>query len=150
MNKKKVVILAVIIMAGIVIINIINKITERTDEEYISIFLDNREDFGYVAEMMQQWPDSSSIHFENGITSTNMEITEEISNNKDLYEHLKNLYDLKEVQYIIVEKDEIVFYFAKFPKDHHGGVAYGKNLNMDSMPNHKIDECWVLRMIPNV
>lgn len=150
MNKKKLVILAAIIMAVTVIINFLNKITERTDEEYISIFLDNREDFEYVAEMMQQWPDCSSIHFENGITSTNMEITEEISNHTEFYEHLKNLYDLREVDYIIVEKDEIVFYFSKFPKDYHGGVVYGKNLNMDSMPNHKIDKCWALRMIPNI
>lgn len=34
---------------------------ERTNEEYVSIFLENREDFNYVAEIMKQWPDRSSI-----------------------------------------------------------------------------------------
>lgn len=70
MNKKKLVILAAIIMAGIVIINFLNKIAERTDEEYISILLDNKEDFDYVAEMIQQWPPGSYIDFnKDSITS---------------------------------------------------------------------------------
>lgn len=39
---------------------------ERTNEEYVSILLDNKEDFDYVARMMQQWPDRSIINFMGG------------------------------------------------------------------------------------
>lgn len=45
--------------------------------------LDNKEDFEYVAKMMQQWPARSFIDFNGGISSNNKEITDAISNNKE-------------------------------------------------------------------
>ena len=93
---------------------------ERTNEEYISIFLENREDFDYVADRMNQWPERSSIHFESGILSKNQEITDEIENNEEFCKHLKNLYDLKEIYFVIVEGEKIAFYFSKPPKDYIG------------------------------
>ena len=47
--------------------------------------------------MMKQWPDRSSIHFEDDILSKDQEITNEIKNNEEFYIHLKNLYELQEI-----------------------------------------------------
>ena len=131
MKKKKVIgflIAGILIVIGAIIIRFLNKrveITEniedeesveniedaegieseeRTDEEYISILLDNKEDFDYVAEMMCRW-DEGSIDFENGIIANrNQELADEISNNEEFYGHLKNLMDLGEVYYILMKK----------------------------------------------
>ena len=84
MRKKVALLLALIILMtiGIIIESSLKKQTkevkqiedvERTNEEYISIFLENREDFDYVADRMNQWPERSSIHFESGILSKNQE-----------------------------------------------------------------------------
>lgn len=124
---------------------------ERTNEEYISIFLDNKEDFEYVADMMNQWPERSSIHFESGILSKNQEIADEIENNEEFYEHLKNLYDLKEIYFVMVEGNKIVFYFSKPPKDYIGGFIYWENTkDRDLSWAVIIDEHWTMEILPAV
>ena len=129
---------------------------ERTNEEYMAILTDNQEDFEYVAQTMQQWSSGyidfyddygRRIDFEN-VTSNNPEIEDEISNNDDFYKSLNNLYELDEIDYILIEGEDIMFYFSKFPQNYHGGVAYGENIKMSSV-THPIDDNWVLEMIPN-
>ncbi len=124
---------------------------ERTNEEYVSIFLENREDFEYVAEMMKQWPDRSSIHFEDDILSKDQEITNEIKNNEEFYIHLKNLYELQEIAYVIKWSNDVDFYFSKFPEGYHGGIFYWENTEEGGlMKTEVIDEHWTLEMLPNV
>lgn len=153
--------------------------TERADEEYISIFLDNREDFEYVAEIMQKW-DFGSIYFERkGVTygdsktgkgvgvqkwdlgriyfkkedmiNGNSEIAEEITTNEEFYIHLKNLYNLGEVSAVARQDGEIEFSFARPPKDYHGGWYYWENTDEGGlMKTAVIDENWTLEMLPNV
>lgn len=133
---------------------------ERTNEEYVSILLDNKEDFDYVARMMQQWPPRSYIDFneDNSITSGSQEITDEIENNEEFYGHLKNLMDLGEVWYVIRatssldEKDDsIEFQFREPSKDYHGGWYYWENTEEGGLlKTEVIDEHWTLEMLPNV
>ena len=153
----KMLVTVVIVMIAMLIILIIiseilydgEKYDGRTKEEYMAVLLDNKEDFDYVAEMMQQWTDGS-IHFDKkGISSRHQEIADEISNNEEFYGHLKNLYDLKEIDYILIEGDQIAFYFSKFPSWCHGGVFYAENIREDSSVRRKIDDHWMLYMIPN-
>ena len=153
---KMLVAVVIVMIAILIIIIIISKIfydgekyDGRTREEYIAILLDNKEDFDYVAEMMQQWSARSNIDFVGGISSNNQEITDEISNNEEFYGHLKNLYDLKEIDYISIERDRIAFYFSKYPSWCHGGVFYEENIGEDDAIRRKIDDHWMLYMIPN-
>lgn len=125
--------------------------TERMNEEYISIFLDNREDFEYVADMMNQWPDGNFIEFEEGISSDNQEIAHEIENNTEFYEHLKNLYNLKEISDVVKWENEIEFSFSNPPKEYHGGFFYWKTMEEEGiLTANKIDEHWTLVMLPDV
>ena len=130
---------------------------ERTNEEYMAILTDNQDDFEYVAQTMQQWSSGyidfyddygRRIDFEN-VSSNNPEIEDEISNNADFYKSLKNLYELDEIDYIMIGKEDIImFYFSKFPQHYHGGVIYGENIEMNSF-TYTIDDKWVLQMLPN-
>lgn len=118
------------------------------EEDYINVFTENRQDFECVAKVMGKWA-SGSIDFDDGISSANQEIEKEISGNADFNNSLTNLYDLKEISYILIEDDEITFYFSKFPKDYHGGISYGKNLK-EKFGTILIDDDWALKMLPNV
>lgn len=118
------------------------------EEDYINVFTENRQDFEYVAKVMGKWA-SGSIDFDDGISSANQEIGKEISGNADFNNSLTNLYDLKEISYILIEDDEITFYFSKLPKDYHGGISYGKNLK-EKFGTILIDDDWALKMLPNV
>ena len=121
---------------------------ERSNEDYINVFTENRQAFECVAKVMGKWA-SGSIDFDDGISSANQEIGKEISGNADFNNSLTNLYDLKEISYILIEDDEITFYFSKFPKDYHGGISYGKNLK-EKFGTILIDDDWALKMLPNV
>ena len=118
------------------------------EEDYINVFTENRQDFECVAKVMGKWT-SGSIDFDDGISSANQEIRKEISDNADFNNSLTNLYDLKEISCILIEDDEITFYFSKFPKDYHGGISYGKNLK-EKFGTILIDDDWALKMLPNV
>lgn len=107
-----------------------------------------QQDFECVAKVMGKWT-SGSIDFDDGISSANQEIEKEISGNADFNNSLTNLYDLKEISCILIEDDEITFYFSKFPKDYHGGISYGKNLK-EKFGTILIDDDWALKMLPNV
>lgn len=151
MKKKKIIVffaVFLIIVIGVIFLIFSNRKNERTNDEYISILLENKEDFECVAQVMQQWSEGS-IDFNNGISSANQQIENEITNNDDFKTSLLNLYDLKEISYILIEGDTIAFYFSKFPADYHGGVFYGKNIE-ENFGTYTIDEDWVLKMIPNV
>ena len=166
MRKKVAWLLALIILMaiGIIIGSSLKKQTEevkqientatreRTNEEYVSIFLENREDFDYVAEIMQQWPDGSYIDFnKDGISSENQEITKEILTNKEFNEHLMSLYEVEEVRDIIKWGEWTEFSFRKPPKDYHGGFYYWENTEEGGlMKTEVIDEHWTLEMLPNV
>lgn len=139
MRSKRIIGIAVIVITGLVILGLYiayewkqtieiyrygrnNYEKERTNEEYMAILTDNQEDFEYVALTMQQWS-RGSIHFEDdygrridfeNVSSNNPEIEDEISNNDDFYKSLKNLYELDEIDYIMIEREEIMFYFSKF------------------------------------
>ena len=126
-----------------------NNYDERTNEEYMAVLIDTKEDFEYVAKMMRQWPVRSCIDFDKGISSENQEIADEILNNEEFSRHLKNLYDLKEISYIIAWEDEIAFHFYKFPLNYHGGISYVEIAEDDPIYKNKIDDHWVLYMIPN-
>lgn len=158
-NKKIICILVIIIIliTGAVIIKLNKRDYERTNEEYIAILTDNQDDFEYIAQTMQQWS-SGYIYFYNDygrrvgfddIISNNQEIKDEISNNTDFYKSLYKLYELDEIDSIVIKKEDVImFYFRKFPRNYHGGVAYGENIKMNSV-THQIDDNWVLQMIPN-
>ena len=153
---KMLVAVVIVMVAMLIILIIISKIfydgekyDGRTREEYMAILLDNKEDFDYVAKTMQQWTKGSIDFDKKGISSMHQEITDEISNNEEFYGHLKNLYDLEEIDYISIERDRIAFYFSKYPSWCHGGVFYEENIGEDDAIRRKIDDHWMLYMIPN-
>lgn len=149
--KKAAIALLSMIIAIIIVTAFWEKITERTDEEYISIFLDNREDFEYVAEMMKQWPDGNIINLEGDILCENQEAANEIENNTEFYGHLKNLYDLEEIDTIYRWKGTTKFSFSKPPKNYHGGWWYWDEMrDVGIVTANEIDEHWTLTMLPNV
>lgn len=152
MNIKKIVIVFISAIIAIIIVRMFwEKLTERTDEEYISIFLNNKEDFEYVAEMMKRWPDRSIIYLEGGISSENREVANEIKNNTEFYRHLKKLHDLEEIDNIYRWKEKIVFAFSKPPKNYHGGWYYWDKMEERGISTvNKIDEHWTLVMVPDV
>ena len=176
MSKKRLIgflVIIIVVAMGIVIMKFVNKRAEstesikntenmedvenmedaeRTDEEYIAVLLGNKEDFDYIAEMMMQWPKRSAIDFDkDGVSSDSQEITDEMSNNQEFYEHLENLYNLNEIWFIIKEGDRIVFYFNKPPKNYHGGWYYWEDTEKGGlMKTAVIDEHWTLEMLPNI
>lgn len=143
----------IVVAAGILIVIAVGFFlyrhsNERSNEDYINVFIENQQDFECVAKVMGKWA-SGSIDFDDGISSANQEIEKEISGNADFNNSLTNLYDLKEISCILIEDDEITFYFSKFPKDYHGGISYGKNLK-EKFGTILIDDDWALKMLPNV
>ena len=154
--KKKVIIgflvIIILIAIGGIVISFGGENAERTNEEYVSIFLENREDFDYVAEKMKQWPDGSIIYFkEDNIFSENSEIVEEISTNEEFDKHLKNLHTLNEVWYVVKWSDWTEFCFRDPPKDYHGGWYYWESTEEGGLlKTEVIDEHWTLEMLPNV
>ena len=143
----------IVVAAGILIVIAVGFFlyrhsNERSNEDYINVFIENQQDFECVAKVMGKWA-SGSIDFDDGISSANQEIRKEISDNADFNNSLTNLYDLKEISCILIEDDEITFYFSKFPKDYHGGISYGKNLK-EKFGTILIDDDWALKMLPNV
>lgn len=146
--KNRILICVGIIIVIIVTIIICRKRGDRTNEEYISIFLSNRSDFECVAQVLQKWT-TGSVNFNNGISSGNQEIEKEILNNDIFRESLSRLYELKEIDIILIEGNEIAFYFYKFPKNYHGGIFYGINLE-SNICTYFIDDYWALKVIPNM
>ena len=122
----------------------------RTKDDYIDIFRDNREDFEYVAEIIWQWPVRSRINIDGGISSDNPEIEDEILNNEELCRYLRNIYNLNEIEYIIVNENGIKFDFRIYPHNCYGGLYYVENSETaeDHYGAYKIDEHWVLYLIP--
>lgn len=154
-DKKILLLIAVIILVatGIKVIAFPNRSSEepeKTNEEYMAVLIDNKEDFNYVAETIQQWPVRSCIDLDGGISSDSREITNEIRNNKEFYDHLNNIYKLNEIDYIIVLEDEVKFDFRIYPQNYHCSLACVESAEDDPIYKHKIDEHWVLYMIPNV
>lgn len=163
MKKKKIGIAVYIVIITVTAITVFirsfnrtyNGAFERTNEEYMAILTDNQDDFEYVARTMQQW-DEGSISFEDpygrpldfdDILIKNQEIESEISSSEDFYKSLHNLYDLDEVDRIVIEEDAIMFHYSKPPQNYRCGVAYGgKESDWPAIP---IDGNWVLKMIPN-
>lgn len=128
---------------------------ERTNEEYMAILTDNQADFECVAKTMQQWSEGSIYFYEKGeridfddVSSNNPEIENEILTNDDFYNSLLNLYELDEIESIVIAKDAVTFRLIYFPYNYHGGICYGENIEKDSC-THSIDDNWVLQMIPN-
>lgn len=111
--NRKIVVAAgilIVIVAGFFLYRHSN---ERSNEDYINVFTENRQDFECVAKVMGKWT-SGSIDFDDGISSANQEIEKEISDNADFNNSLTNLYDLKEISCILIEDD------AKIKKDTKG------------------------------
>ena len=124
---------------------------EKTNEEYILVLLNNKEDFDFVAEMMMQWPERSSIKFGMEILSDDQEIANEIANNAEFYQHLEDLYNLNEISLIYSEGDCIAFNFSDPPENYHGGWYYWEDTQKGGlMKTAVIDEHWTLEMLPNV
>lgn len=141
MKKKKIgiaVYIVIVAMAAIIVFirsynRTYNGAFERTGEEYWAILTDNQDDFEYVARTMQQW-DEGSIRFKDpygspldfdDILIKNQEIESEISNNEDFYKSLHNLYDLDEIDRIVIKEDAIMFYYSKPPQGFHDcGISY--------------------------
>lgn len=173
-NKKRAIIILAAVLVIVISMTFLVKDYEmaygkahRTKEECMWILLYNREDFEYVARIMQKYP-SDYIEFDNGTAGTSKikindiflcssrEIAIEILSNEEFYYHLMNLYKLDVIWAIEYEQHDesfggniIMFYFTKFPKDYHGGVYYGTNIKNDAF-TYIIDENWGLLMLPNV
>ena len=106
----------IVVAAGILIVIAVGFFlyrhsNERSNEDYINVFIENQQDFECVAKVMGKWA-SGSIDFDDGISSANQEIEKESSGNADFNNSLTNLYDLKEISCILIEDDEITFYFS--------------------------------------
>lgn len=169
-----IVIIILLIIAGIVTSIILfnktndiagNQADERTDEEYISILLDNKEDFDYVAKIMTQWSwgyiylddnylsNSQEVVIADHFTTNNQEMASEILNNEDFLRHLQNLYNLGEIKGVFCSKSSngyiVTFNFYDFPKDFDGGLYYMENMIV-GYQIFQIDEKWALWMIPNI
>lgn len=170
MSKKRLIgflVIIIVVAMGIVIMKFINKRAEntenmedveniqdaeRTDEEYIAVLLDNKEDFDYVAEMMMQWPERSAIDFnKDGILSDSQEISDEILNNKEFYEHIKKLYDLEEIRNIFRWDENIEFSLSKSPQNYVGDFYYWEDTEECDYGRAKIiDEHWTLEILPAI
>lgn len=142
-NKKIIIIIVaffIIITSFLLIVkvySIAHEKEDRTNEEYMAIFIDNRVDFEYVAEIMQKYP-SEHIDFSNGFAGTSkIKINDHFSCSS------------REIAIEILSDEEIFFYFSKFPKDYRGGVFYKSKIKTNTF-THKIDENWALWMMPNV
>ena len=124
---------------------------DRPDEEYVSIFLNNREDFDYVAEIMTQWPERSIIDLEDSISCKDQELADEIEKNEEFYKHLKNLHDLGEVSDIIKLKTKIEFGLGKPPLGYsRSGWYYWEDMEeKEIFSTVVIDEHWSLEIVPN-
>ena len=135
---------------------------DRTDEEYIAVFLDNSEDFEYIAQIMQQW-EKGYISFETfGPSSTEeteiddtfytneQEMANEILSNEEFYTHLTNLLELQEIYCMAVAKDCVIFYFSKNPTNYRAMLYYYYEENSRvGGPRSVIDEHWILQVLPN-
>lgn len=125
MKKRKIVlvILLIAIVGGVTSIFFlhkegsgINEEDERTAEEYIAVLLDNKEDFDYVANAMQQLTSASSpshinfylnndeIVIDDCFSTNSQEIADEILNNNEFYNHLQNIYRLDEIRRVACVK----------------------------------------------
>ena len=159
MKNKKIMgmsVILIIIITGAVIIKLINRDYVRTNEEYMAILTDNKDDFECVARTMQQWSTGRIDFYKNGrridfdnVSSNNPEIENEMSINDDFYNSLHSLYKLDEVRYITIREDTIEFHIIKFPRGYHGGIIYGENIEKQSF-TYPIDDNWVLQMLPNI
>lgn len=143
-----------------------NEITDYdiTDEEYITVLLDNKNDFEYIVQIMQQWEKGyisfstfepsviEEIELDNRFYTNNQEMADEIMNNEEFYNHLANLFELEEITYIVVDGDwgGIIFYFSKNPINYHAVLNYTYEENRKiGGPTSVIDEHWILQVLPN-
>ena len=139
---------------------------DRTDEEYIAVFLDNSEDFEYIAQIMSQWekgyiqfyPNGSGYNEEIGVDklfyTNNQGIADEIMNNEEFYNHLMSIRQLNEITTIRIVKDydSIEFCFGKNPPNYRGSLfyAFGEEAEELGGPKVEIDDNWVLLVLPNI
>lgn len=162
--KKKYfkVLFAIIILGGIICLIIFDKRYNRTNEEYVAILINNKEDFDYVAKEMKKWQKGHiyfDVSWENNdqeiaigeyLSSNNQEIVYEVVNNDEFYEHLMNLYSLDEISYITVLGDYVAFNFSKNPIKYHGKLCYREKIIIDEGITQEIDNHWVLMMLPDI
>lgn len=140
-----------------------NEKRERTDEEYIAVFLDNREDFEYIAKIMGNYEDvwiltgeipakdeSRYTRIDDYYYTNNKKISDEALNNEELYSHLINLKSLDEIESISDEEDVIAFHFKYNPQDYLISVCYGESIEdrLKFGPSIKIDDHWFLEVFP--
>lgn len=139
---------------------------ERTDEEYIAVFLDNSEDFEYIAQIMSQWEKGyiqfhsigsdyvEEMEIDGKFYTNNQEIADEIMNNEEFYNHLLNMRQLNEITAIQIVKvyDSIEFCFGKNPPNYRGSIfyAFGEEAEELGGPKVEIDDNWVLLVLPNI
>lgn len=138
---------------------------ERTDEEYIAVFLDNSEDFEYIAQIMSQWEKgyiqfyssfgySEEIGVDKLFYTNNQGIADEIMNNEEFYNHLMSIRQLHEITAIQIVKvyDSIEFCFGKNPPNYRGSLfyAFGEEAEELGGPKVEIDDNWVLLVLPNI
>lgn len=139
---------------------------ERTDEEYIAVFLDNSEDFEYIAQIMSQWEKgyiqfysigsgyNEEIEVDKLFYTNNQGIADEIMNNEEFYNHLLNMRQLNEITAIQIVKvyDSIEFCFGKNPPNYRGSLfyAFGEEAEELGEPTVRIDDNWILLVLPNI
>lgn len=123
------------------------------EEQYINLFENHREDFEYVVQIASQWTsDEFAAFFISGgtISCTNVEIDNELSQNKKLYQeflgHLSNIYATDEFDTMSIDRDYPIFFgLTHPPKDCTGLLAYYKGGSEFLKDDYVIiDEHWAL------
>lgn len=126
-------------------------------EEYTAMLSDNKEDFNYVAEMVEQCSSKSSSGYltfyiktfgENGeieindrFTTNDRELADAILNNEEFYDHLMNLYNLEKISQILCRRTTGGYIIEFQLKDYQGSLCYVENreISEESIP---LDEKW--------
>lgn len=160
--KKNPPILIILVVSIIIIIGsfFIYEKYFKSDDMYISILEENKMDFEYVAKEMEQWQSGwigfesnntydNAIIINNHVFASSQNIVDGVANDDDFYASLMRIYELDAISCVMIEGNEVIFYFSNPPAYYRGGFVYSEKIETDSI-SKEIDEHWMLRMIPNI
>lgn len=139
---------------------------ENTRDNYISLLNENKEDFDYVARVIGQWSRCGIyfddygkgalpeiIYFDDYLSSNNQEIIDELTNNKEFYNHVMKIYDTGGFYAIYSSEEDIEFGLSNPPIGCHGELQYYIG-NIDNYTNsgvlQKIDDHWGITIVGNI
>lgn len=113
--------------------------------QYTTLLQRNKEDFEYVSETLQQWSDGH-IFFQDEIISDNLEISNEIKNNAEFYQHLEKLHKSNKIGvigYDVYPDRKVIVFYLRAPEEFYCQLRYK---DKESFQRIQVDENWILQM----